>query len=403
MYSSMNLSTQSNDISNNKPKNSFEQSIALDNNEAMDIEVEVEEIVEPFDPTKIKIDARQITIDLVLNRIRFGEIELSPEFQRASDIWDDRAKSRLIESMLIRIPLPAFYIDATDENRWVVIDGQQRLTAIKQFVLDNKENENEDGNSFRLSNLEFLTQFNGKSYQEIPRNYQRRINETQITIYLIEKGTPEELKFNIFRRINTGGLPLSSQEIRHAINQGKATKFLEQLAKLEEFTKATVNTIQSKRMLDRETVLRFLAFKITPYFHYNAIDLDTFLNNTMKRMNAMSDKELEVLKNDFIKAMVTAIDIFSNDAFRKRSSRNADRSPFNKALFEAWSVNLSSLDNTQIEILQDRKDILIDEFIALNTDRSFIDSISGGTGSVGRIKYRFKKIEELIYKVLTIK
>ena len=401
----MNLSTQSNDISNNKPKNSFEQGIALDNNEAMDIEVEVEEIVEPFDPTKIKIDARQITIDLVLNRIRFGEIDLSPDFQRASDIWNDKAKSRLIESMLIRIPLPAFYIDATDENRWVVIDGQQRLTAIKQFVLDNNDNTNGDGdsNGFKLSNLEFLTQFDGKSYQEIPRNYQRRINETQITIYLIEKGTPEELKFNIFRRINTGGLPLSSQEIRHAINPGKAAKFLEQLSKLEEFINATVNTIQSKRMLDRETVLRFLAFKITPYSHYNAIDLDTFLNNTMKIMNAMSNKELEVLKDDFIKAMLAATEIFNNDAFRKRSSRNASRSPFNKALFEAWSVSLSSLNNTQIEILKDRKSLLIDKFITLNTDRSFIDSISGGTGAVGRIKYRFKKIEELIHEVLTIK
>ena len=101
-------------------------------------EVEEEKVVEPFDPTKIRIDARQITIDLILNRIKFGEIELAPDFQRDSDIWNELAKSRLIESMLIRIPLPAFYIDATDENKWVVIDGQQRLTAIKNFVLGEK-------------------------------------------------------------------------------------------------------------------------------------------------------------------------------------------------------------------------------------------------------------------------
>jgi hypothetical protein len=370
----------------------------LDENDLIDNEVEVEKIVEPFDPTKIKIDARQITIDLVLNRIRFGEIELSPDFQRASDIWNDKAKSRLIESMLIRIPLPAFYIDATNENRWVVIDGQQRLNAMKQFVL------NDDvSNRLRLSNLEFLTQFNGKFYNEIPRNYQRRINETQITVYLIEKGTPEELKFNIFRRINTGGLPLSSQEIRHAINQGKATKFLEGLANSQEFIIATGNAIQDKRMEARETILRFLAFKITPHSQYSAIDLDTFLNNTMKTMNCMTDKYLQDLERDFLKAMIAAQDIFGNDAFRKRFDKNAGRSQFNKALFESWAVSLSLLNPNQIEVLKIRKDILTDEFLILNADHNFIDSISVGTTSVGRVKYRFNKIQELIDKILNIK
>jgi uncharacterized protein with ParB-like and HNH nuclease domain len=383
-------------------------------NEILDIEIEKEpepEIVEPFDPTKIKIDARQITIDLVLSRIRYKEIELSPDFQRDSNIWNHKAKSRLIESMLIRIPLPAFYIDATDEDKWKVIDGQQRLMTIKHFVLgrdDSSDPDQKDKEIFKLSNLEFLTQLNGKSYDEIPRNYQRRIGETQITMYLIEKGTPEKLKFNIFKRINTGGLPLSPQEIRHAINQGTSTKLLKKLAKTEEFKKATANSVRDERMAARETVLRFLAFKITPFSKYGATDdnpegatdLDTFLNNAMKAMNKMSQIDLDKLELDFLKAMSAAIDIFDNEAFRKRSDRNARRMPFNKALFESWAVNLSSLSYEQIEILKAKKDILMDDFIRLNGDRSFIDSISEGTGSIGRVKYRFSKIKELIDKVL---
>ena len=387
------------------PVNNYEQSQVFED-DVMNVEIEEEqEIIEPFDPTKIKIDTRQITIDLVLNRIKFREIELSPDFQRNSTIWNPVAKSRLIESMLIRIPLPAFYIDATVEDKWKVIDGQQRLTAIKHFVLgkdDDKDNK-DDKDIFRLSKLEFLTQLNGKSYEEIPRNYQRRINETQITIHLIEKGTSEEFKFNIFKRINTGGLPLSPQEIRHAINQGKATKFLEKLAKTEEFKNATAKSVRDERMADRETVLRFLAFKITHFSEYDATDLDTFLNNAMKIMNDMLDKQLDDLEHDFLKAMSGAIDIFSNEAFRKRSDRNARKMPFNKALFESWAVNLSNLNYDQIELLKIRKDILIDKFIEINGDRRFIDAISEGTGSIGRVKYRFSKIKKLIDAVLNIK
>ncbi len=374
------------------------------------IEREEEEIREPFDPTKIKIDARQITIDLVLNRIKFHEIELSPDFQRDSDIWNDVAKSRLVESMLIRIPLPAFYIDATDENKWVVIDGQQRLTTIKNFVLGEKdtgassitEDEEEVGIKFRLSKLEFLTQFNNKTYDELPRNYQRRINETQITVYLIEKGTPEEVKFNIFRRINTGGLPLSAQEIRHALNQGKATKFLKILADSKEFKDATANAVTDKRMAAREVVLRFLAFKVTHYTKYDAAELDTFLNEAMKTMNSMSEQSLANLEKDFLKAMVVAAEIFGNDAFRRRRSKKAARSPINKALFESWAVSLSSLNDEQIESLKSRREILIDKFIELNGDSRFNDSISGGTGEITRVKYRFGKVQELIEGTLKV-
>ena len=105
-------------------------------NEVLDVEIEKEqEIIEPFDPTKIKIDTRQMPISLVLDRIKFGEIELSPDFQHDPTVWNRVDKSRLIESILIRIPLPAFYIDATDEDKWKIIDGQKRLTAIKHFVL----------------------------------------------------------------------------------------------------------------------------------------------------------------------------------------------------------------------------------------------------------------------------
>lgn len=356
---------------------------------------EDESIIQPFDPELIRVDTRPLTIDLLLQRIKYEELDLTPDFQRRDGIWNNRTKSRLIESILIRIPLPAFYMDATDEDRWVVIDGLQRLTTLKMFVNDR---------SLKLSELEFLTHLENKTFDELPRNLQRRIIETQVTVYLIEKGTPSAVKFNIFKRINTGGLPLSLQEIRHALNIGKSTELLKKLAGSREFKEATAYRNFNQRMIDREFILRFLAFVIHPYTEYKATEFDSFLSEVMAEINMMSDQEINDLELKFIKAMTTAHKIFGNDAFRKRSRPDAPRSPINKALFESWSVNFSKLSSEQIETLIERKDKLKEGFIRLMNDREveprFETSISVGTGDTRKVKRRFNAIEKLIQEVL---
>jgi hypothetical protein len=361
-----------------------------------DPEENEDSINQPFDPEKIRVDTRPYTIDILLNRIKYGELNLSPDFQRADNIWNSKTKSRLVESILVRIPLPAFYMDATDEDKWVVIDGLQRLTTLKQFAIDK---------SLVLSELEFLDlNLNGKNFDELPRNLQRRIIETQVTVYLIQKGTPPEVKFNIFRRINTGGLPLSLQEIRHALNQGKSTKFLEKLSKLPEFKQATANSISGQRMSDREFVLRFLAFVINSYGDYKATEFDSFLSDVMGTINKMEESDLNSLEYRFSKSMVAAHQIFDNDAFRKRYRVDAPRSPINKALFESWAVNLSKLNEEQISILIKKKDTVRAKFIDLMNDRDieprFDSAISQGTGDIRKVKRRFSAVEELIKEVL---
>ncbi|TYQ27462.1 DUF262 domain-containing protein [Pseudanabaena sp. UWO310] len=362
---------------------------------------EDESITQPFDPELIRIETRSMTIDLLLQRIKYEELNLAPDFQRKGGIWNSRTKSRLIESLLVRIPLPAFYMDATNEDKWIVIDGLQRLTTLKEFVIDKDE---KDKQSLRLSELEFL-KLNGKSFDELPRNLQRRIIETQVTVYLIEKGTPPEVKFNMFKRINTGGLPLSLQEVRHALNQGKSTKFLEKLSKLPEFKKATTKSISGERMEDREFVLRFLAFIIFPYNDYNAKEFDSFLSDVMARINRMDEQSLANLEEKFKKSMIASHEIFGKYAFRKCYKLDAPRSLINKALFESWSVNLSKLTEEQIQILIERKDILIDKFITLMNDREqdprFDSAISQGTADTKKVKRRFSAIEELIQEVLS--
>lgn len=341
-----------------------------------------------YDPEKINIATREPTIEQLLRRIDEKALDLAPEFQRQANIWNQEAKSRLIESILIRIPLPAFYIDGTNEDEWVVVDGLQRLSALKQFV----------ENRLNLTGLEYLDLKN-KTYDELERRYQRRILETQVTVYLIEKGTPEEVKYNIFKRINTGGVRLSNQELRHALNPGQSAKFLASLASLPEFTQV-VNLSESKkkRMDDREFILGFLAFYIFPYQTYQDNTRDAFFHKAMSKINKLSPGELDDIQKNFQKSMNIGFDIFGDKAFRKLSGKTNKKFPVNKALFEVWSVNLSKLSDEDINKLKVCKQQLLNEFIwHVDNDKEFLASISQ---AANKVEYRFKTVEKILTKVL---
>jgi Protein of unknown function DUF262 len=344
-----------------------------------------------YDPEKINIFTKEPTIEQLLRRINEEALDLAPDFQRHANIWKDDAKSRLIESILIRIPLPAFYIDATDEDKWLVVDGLQRLSALKQFMSDKK---------LKLCGLEYLLNLEDKTYDEIGRRYQRRIEETQVTVYLIGKGTPPEVKYNIFKRINTGGLPMSPQELRHALNPGKATKFLAKLAISDEFQQVTkLSKLRKMRMDDREFILGFLAFTLVSYKNSQNIQRNLFLSIALSKINNMSELELQEIEINFQKAMVAAWEIFGKNAFRKISRYQTKKFPINKALFEVWSVNLSLLSEDQIDILKRQKEKLIEKFVnRVDNDRDFLISVSQ---AAEKIEYRFTIVEQIIQEMLS--
>ncbi|MGO8752906.1 MAG: DUF262 domain-containing protein [Thermoguttaceae bacterium] len=342
-------------------------------------------IAKPFNPTLINILTKQMSLDTLIKRIELAEIDLSPDFQR-NEVWKPTARARLIESLLIRIPLPAFYMDATDENQWLVVDGLQRLSTLRDFVLKR---------TMKLRDLEFLRQFHGFGFDDLPRNYQRRIEETQVTVYLIEKGTPPEVKFNIFKRINTGGLPLTSQEIRHALNQGPVTSYLKELANSEEFQRATSHGVSDQRMAARECVLRYLAFTLTPPREYKAADFDSFLSATMEALNAMTEAKMEELAARLKRALNASHAIFGDAAFRKPTRKS--RSPVNKALFEVWTVTLDNQSDESLQRLEASSEEVkhqVDSF--MQNDSDFINAVSQGTGDIAKVGLRFGKFRQVI-------
>ena len=347
-------------------------------------------IDQPYDPSRTNILTRQITIDLLIRRISEGEIDLNTAFQRRGDLWSDTQKSRLIESLMIRIPLPSFYFDATNDSRWLVVDGLQRLTTLDLFIRKHMP----------LQNLEFLAEYNSVRFEQLPRPLRRRIEETQVTVNLIQPGTPNNVKFYIFRRINTGGLVLNAQEIRHALNQGRAVELLRRLAKSKEFLSATDGSVSDKRMADCEFVLRFMAFTLTPYSQYKIPDLDAFLNVQMARLNKETEK-YEQLSRSFYQAMWTAERLFGNQAFRKHEGNATKRTPINKALFETWAVSLGRLDHNACETLVSRRNELMNaEHELYGNDYFFVQSVTQGTGDVGKVHKRFHTIEHLIETIL---
>lgn len=355
-----------------------------------------EKIAEPFDPDNIDVVTRQMTVDLLLSRTESGMINLQPDFQRRWGVWDQRRQSRLIESLLLRIPLPVLYAAEDEDERWEIVDGIQRLSTIARFIKPGIIGER----PLVLSGLEYLHDYVGKTFAELSPRLKMRLREAELIIHLIRKGTPPEVKFNIFARINTGGLALSPQELRHAITPGKARVILENWANLPSFIEATDGSVQPTRMDDRELVLRFLAFYLLGLERYKQPDMDGFLISAMRTINDTNDTEIENIKSRFESALKTAYVIFGKDAFRKRYAKDAGRLPINKAIFEALAVNLAKLPTDDLERLQYSTGAARTEFIQLCNDRDFDNAVSQGTGDVRRVNQRFSAIKNMIDRVL---
>ncbi len=353
-------------------------------------ETSPENIKEPFDPAKINIITKPLTIDLLRKRLEEKEIDMDTGFQRKAGLWNDKKQSQLIESILIRLPLPAFYFDASNDTKWLVVDGLQRLSTLKNFLVDK---------TLALTNLEYLKQYDGKSFLDLPRELQRRIEETQITAFLISSGTPEQVKFNLFKRLNTGGLVLTPQEIRHALNQGIPADFVKSLAETPDFFKSTHNLISPERMEDRDFVTRALSFIHTDFKEYKE-DLDDFLFRNMGQIGKISEQERQELHRKMIQGMHFAFEIFGEYAFRRRlSEKRENKSKINKALFEVWVSRLGSLDEKKLDHLVQQKDKLEQGMFDLSADTAFVRSISSGTGKKGNVDRRHREIIELIEKV----
>ncbi|WP_304241648.1 DUF262 domain-containing protein [Phocaeicola plebeius] len=368
-----------------------------------DLEVEVEDlsggestelITKPFNPNEIDVDISTVNLGSLIEQLENDEIDLQPDFQRAADVWDNVKKSRLIESILLGLPLPSFYFSEDPRSQKLsIIDGLQRICAIRDFILKKDE-------PLKLEGLQFLKNFEGMTYSQLARPEVKRIKSLKITMNTLRKGTPLDVKYIIFQRVNTAGEPLTPQEMRHALNQGPAAEFIKELANMESFKKATNYSVKSKRMQDRDFVNRFIAFFIG-YQDYMG-DLDMFLNDKMGELNKMTPTQRDGIRDSFDKAMKCCYQIFKNDTFRKRYSVTDKRKPISKSVYDTLSVNIAWLSDEEQLMLLKRAEVFKTGMIRLFNDERFNFSISTGTGQKYNVDLRFTMVKSLIKEIISL-
>lgn len=354
----------------------------------------MEVITKPFNPNEIDVDISTVNLGSLIEQLENDEIDLQPDFQRAADVWDNVKKSRLIESILLGLPLPSFYFSEDPVSQKLsIIDGLQRICAIRDFVL--KEDE-----PLKLEGLQFLKNFEGLTFSQLARPEVKRIKSLKITMNTLRKGTPLDVKYIIFQRVNTAGEPLTPQEMRHALNQGPAAIFIKELANMESFKKATNFSVKSKRMQDRDFVNRFVAFFIG-YQDYMG-DLDMFLNDKMGELNKMTPAQRNDIRVSFDKAMECCYEIFKKDTFRKRYKITDKRKPISKSVYDTLSVNIAWLSDEEQHLLLKNAEDFKAGMIRLFNDEKFNFSISTGTGQKYNVEQRFTMVKSLIKEIISL-
>ncbi|MBW2003414.1 MAG: DUF262 domain-containing protein [Deltaproteobacteria bacterium] len=349
----------------------------------------------PVADRKIITSISEPEIKSLCEKIDKGKLVARADFQR-NYIWDTKPKlkSRLIESVLLRVPIPVIYTAEQDDGKELVVDGQQRLLTFYNFT-------KKDG--FRLKGLRVLKELNGKNYSELGENLQDAIGDYPIRIIKILKESHKDIKFDIFERLNRGSVKLNEQELRNCIYRGSFNDLLKTLVKNKDFQRIQGLKDTHHRMIDAERILRFFAFCDLTERKYKG-PLTSFLNNYMESHREISEKQKEDKTATFKKSVELCQTVFGDLAFRRwqlgddEDANGYREDKINEGIMDVQMYAFTQYDKRD---LVGKATIIKDAFIDLMTkDRAFIESIERGTYDTNRVKLRtekwFQKLREIV-------
>jgi hypothetical protein len=328
----------------------------------------------------------------MIRRIDQGRCVLDPEFQR-DFVWPEDKQSKLIQSSVMRIPLPVFYLAAAPDGKIIIVDGLQRLTTFHRFVKG----------EFKLKGLKKKDQdtdlLEGKNFGQLEIPLQERILDTQLITYILDANAPERARLDIFERVNSG-VPLTRQQMRNALYSGPATIWLKEAAAGFPFRSASGGGLDPKMMRDREAINRFCAFFLIDWTNYKSGEMDSFLARALMGMNKLSTTQLTKLRTLFDASMRLNREIFGDHAFRKSlATSGSRRQVLNIALFDVCSVNLARF-NQKITGNAAAAEKVRNAISKLITNPVFVKSITYSTNSTNAVTTRFKMTEEALEAIL---
>lgn len=305
-----------------------------------------------------------------------GTLVLADDFQRRR-VWDDTKASRLIESLLINVPIPVCYFAELEDGSYSVIDGQQRLTAIYRYLND----------KFKLRSLRIRSDLNKKKFSQLGISDRRSIQSRSIRCILIQKESHPEIRFDVFDRLNSNSVKLNRQELRNSLYKGDLNKLIKELSENETFKKLRRSENVDKRMNDCEMILRFFAF----YFdrvNYQG-NLAKFFDNYLQTGRKMSSEVIHNHREIFLKTINDVDCVFGENSFRRYDPVNDTwNKSLNRAIYDIIMLYFADIPSS---IIQQKSNTILDEFKKIFNDEGFQEDITSFPEKIVRFQSRLDK------------
>jgi hypothetical protein len=367
---------------------------AMENGFDVDGDSDVDRQKPGYSPDDIFVENKPFSLKQLIDLIDSKDIELDPSFQR-NFVWDNTRQSRLIESIFLGLPLPSIYLSQYDDGTLTIVDGLQRLNTIRKFMKG----------ELRLSNLEYLEECNGKTFSQLSEVLTplriRRFSQTQIMCFVIDYRSPNKLKYDLFRRLNTGGKPLNNQEIRNCLSRVPLQKALKEMVSSAEFRNATDGSVKDTRMDAQESALRFMYF-YDQYNEHNALgdysgNMDSALDEYVEKINRRTDFQNYI--SSYLQSLSDAFTLFGKYAFRKvyTNYEHSRRNQVNKLLMMTICVLLAKHRELYRKGIEHKKNLTPELANLIANDPFFFNAITWSTNSKVNINYVFNKIKTILF------
>lgn len=334
----------------------------------------------PQEVRKITTQAYDKSVADIVRMIDDKDIRLDPDYQR-NYVWDNKKASMLIESIILNVPIPVIYVSQEEDDSWSVIDGLQRLYSLKRFF---------DG-KFKLSGLEILSDLNKSDINTLNPKALRMLKNGLLRVIMITHDSNEEIKYDVFMRLNTGSVHLTEQELRNCLYRGSLNRFLKEVVQNGTWLKLMGLREPHVRMADRETALRFLAIwkswdSQTETLKGYKGRMKSFLNTFMSEHKDIKSSESGEWKQVFEDTVNKVYQVYGENAFKRQGLDGTTEKTINRAIIDV--IMLSSTQHT-IEELMNKRELIVNRFLEkTNNEIDFKNSIKIGTSDTKVITYR---------------